>query len=66
MMGMAELERVVTIKRRDGPDQPWRYWLTQPMSDRIVMVEELRREHHGWTNETEPRLQRVHRVFRRA
>jgi hypothetical protein len=60
------MERVVTIKRADEPDQPWRYWLTRPAEERIAMVEELRREHHGWTHGLEPRLQRVHRVLRRS
>jgi hypothetical protein len=32
--------------------------------DRIGVVEEIRREYHGWTDETEPRLQRVCRVFK--
>lgn len=34
--------------------------------DRIGIVEEIRREYHGWTHETEPRLQRVYRVLKRA
>lgn len=34
--------------------------------DRIGIVEEIRREYHGWTDETEPRLQRVYRVIKRA
>lgn len=33
--------------------------------DRIGIVEEIRREYHGWTDETQPRLQRVYRVLER-
>lgn len=41
------MERVVTVRRLSEPDEPWRYWLTRPMAERLAMVEELRREHHG-------------------
>jgi len=34
--------------------------------ERIGVVEQLRREYHGWTDETEPRLQRVYRVLKRT
>ena len=60
------MERVVTIKSAVASDEPWRYWMTRPAAERLAMVEELRREHHGWANGTEPRLQRVHCVLRRA
>lgn len=33
---------------------------------RIGIVEQIRREYHGWTDETEPRLQRVYRVLKRS
>ena len=29
------------------------------------VVEQIRREYHGWDDETEPRLQRVYRVLKR-
>ena len=60
------MERVVVVKRLNDRDEAWRYWLTRPMAERVAMVEELRREYHGWSDGTEPRLQRVHRVLRRA
>ena len=39
------------------------------LQERIVLndnLEELRREYYGWADGAEPRLQRVHRVLRRA
>lgn len=63
---MCWMERLVTVKRLSEPDEPWRYWRTRPMAERLAMVEQLRREHHGWTNGTGPRLQRVHCVLRRS
>lgn len=32
--------------------------------ERLGIVEEIRREYHGWDDETEPRLQRVYRVLK--
>jgi hypothetical protein len=44
---MTSVERVVTKKVLGDPDEPWRYWLTRPIEERIGAVEQLRREHHG-------------------
>jgi hypothetical protein len=40
--------------------------VTRPVAERIDAVEKLRREHHGWTHGTEPRLPRVLAIVRRA
>lgn len=63
---MSSVERVVTIRYRGEDDAPWRYWVTRPFAERIAMVEELRREYHGWDDETEPRLSGVYRIIRRS
>ncbi|MFA5775646.1 MAG: hypothetical protein WC864_09770 [Ilumatobacteraceae bacterium] len=63
---MSALERIVTVKQHGDVDEPWRYWTTRPIVDRLEMVEELRREHHGWEFEAEPRLSRVYRVVSQA
>ena len=39
------------------------YWQTQPYEARL---DEIRREYYGWTDETEPRLQRVCRIVKQA
>lgn len=41
------------------------YWQTQPYEARLAALEEIRREYYGWTDETEPRLQRVYRIVKR-
>ena len=50
------MERVVEVKRLDEPDEPWKYWLTRPVSERMAMVDELRREHHGWGDDVWHRI----------
>lgn len=45
-------------KDRDG-------YLRLSDEERIGVVEQIRREYHGWDDETEPRLQRVYRVLKR-
>ena len=60
------MERVVTVKRLSEPDEPWRYWRSRPVAERLAMVEQLRREYHGWGDGSGSRLQRVHRVLRRS
>jgi len=63
---VTSVERVVTKKVVGDPDEPWRYWLTRPIEERIDAVEELRREHHGWVSGSEPRLPRVLEIIRLA
>lgn len=63
---MSSVERVVSKKHVGESDEPWRYWLTRPIEERIDAVEQLRREHHGWLRGTEPGLPRVLEIVRRA
>lgn len=51
---MSLIDRVVKKKKLSDPDQPWRYWLTRPVEERLAAVEELRCEYHGWTHGSEP------------
>lgn len=39
--GMTSIARVVTERRLEDPDEPWRYWVTRPVSERIEAVEKL-------------------------
>ena len=41
------------------------YWLSRPAFERILMVEQLRADYHGWNYESIPRLQRVYRIVKR-
>lgn len=62
---MRSMEKVVTRRHKGDVDAPWKYWLTRPVEERLAMVEELRAEYHGWTDESRPRLPRVCRIIRR-
>ncbi len=66
MKGMNSIQKVVKRKRKGDDDSAWKYWVTRPETERLAMVEELRAEYHGWTNEPEPRLSRICRIIRRA
>lgn len=48
-------------------DQPtdFAYWQSQPPEARLAALEEIRREVHGWNDETQPRLQRVLTIVKR-
>ncbi len=41
------------------------YWQTQSYEARLAALEEIRQEYYGYTDETEPRLQRVYRIVKR-
>jgi hypothetical protein len=41
------------------------YWQAQPYEARLAALDEIRQEYYGWTDETEPRLQRVCRIVKR-
>ena len=42
------------------------YWQTQPYEARLAALDEIRQDYYGWTDETEPRLQRVCRIVKQA
>jgi hypothetical protein len=63
---VSSIEKIVTRKRKGDEDAPWVYWLTRPVSERLAMVDEIRAEYHGWTDEPEPRLSRVCQIIRRS
>lgn len=48
-------------------DQPsdFSYWQSQPPAARLAALEAIRREFHGWTDDTQPRLQRVCTIAKR-
>jgi hypothetical protein len=60
------IRKVVTRRRLGEPESDIAYWRTRPMAERIAHVEALHAEHYGWADGAGPRLQRVHRVLRRA
>jgi hypothetical protein len=41
------------------------YWQSQPPAARLAALEATRREFHGWTDDTQPRLQRVCTIVKR-
>lgn len=63
---MSGIEKIVAVKRLGDQDRPASYWLTRPVVERLVAVDLIRREFHGWTDESEPRLQRICRITHRA
>jgi len=63
---VSKIEKVVTIKRLGQEDPPWMYWRTRSHAERLEAVEKIRKEFHGWTNESEPRLSRIYRIIHLA
>ena len=55
------------VRRFKLTEQPsdFAYWQTQSYEARLAALEEIRREYYGYTDETEPRLQRVYRIVKR-
>ena len=52
------------VKVKDQPTD-FAYWQKQSYQDRLAALEEIRREYHGWQDETWPRLQRVYTIVKR-
>lgn len=65
LIAVRDMKRIVTKKRKGDADTSSSYWVTRPVQERLAMVEQLRAEFHGWTDESQPRLSRVCRVVRR-
>ena len=42
------------------------YWQSQPYAARLQALEDIRREVHGWNDESQPRVERVYRIVKRT
>ncbi len=58
------MARVARIYQMGSEPKDRQAYLALSEEDRIGIVEDIRREYHGWTDETQPRLQRVYRVLK--
>jgi hypothetical protein len=56
---------VVNKKRLSEHRNEFLFWQSQSYEARLAALEALRREYYGWTDDTEPRLQRVCRIAKR-
>ena len=57
------------IKRTTIREQhtDFEFWKSQPVSERLKTVDEIRCEFHGWKDDhVQPRLQRVYKIVKRA
>jgi hypothetical protein len=62
-----KVDRTVVSKYKLGEEpSDFDYWQSRPPKERLQALEAIRREHHGWTDDTYPRLQRVYRIVERA
>lgn len=61
------LDRTVVTKGKikEAPND-FAYWQRQSYEQRLSTLEEIRHEYHAWKDETQPRLQRVCRIIKRA
>ncbi len=55
----------VCIVKIDQQGTDFKYWQSQPVWKPLAALEMLRRQHYGWTDEREPRLQRVFTIVKR-
>jgi hypothetical protein len=65
MSASVEFPRVVRKFRLGEEPKDCEYWLTLSMKERLDALLDLINRHHGWTNETAPRLARVLTVVER-
>ena len=56
LIAVRDMKRVVTTQRKGDADTPSSYWVTRPVQERLAMVEQLRAEFHGWTDESQPQV----------
>jgi hypothetical protein len=60
--GHGAMAIVAVKKSMFDDDHDDAYWLTRPAHERIAIVEEMRRDFHGWTDGSEPDIPRVLRI----
>lgn len=56
----------VSIHKLGEEPSDFAYWQSRPPEEPLQTLEAIRREYHGWTDDTYPRLQRVDRIVERA
>jgi hypothetical protein len=62
-----KVDRTVVSKYRLSEEpSDFEYWQSRSTEERLQALEAIRREHHGWTDDTYPRLQRVYRIVERS
>ncbi len=59
---IAQVYRKVDIKKQPSD---FEYWQTCTYAERLTALEEIRREYHGWKDDSEQRLQRVCTIVKR-
>ena len=59
------IEKVYRKFDMDRQPTDFAYWQTQPYEKRLAAIEEIRREYHGGTDDSEQSLQRVYRIIKR-
>ena len=42
------------------------YWRAQPPEVRLATIEEIRSAYHGWTDDSQPRVERVCRIVKQV
>jgi hypothetical protein len=62
MQTIAKVYKKVSLN--DEPSD-FAYWQTCSYQDRLIALEQIRRQYHQWKHHAEPRLQRVYRVTKR-
>src|SRR5262249_11608314 len=63
---VGSISKVVTRRRLHEPDPTRAWWRSRTPAERLAHLQELRCEYYGWSDGAGPRLQRVHRILRRA
>ncbi len=59
--GIAMVCKKVSMKKQPTD---FAYWQTRSYEARLAALEEIRREYHGWDDESEQRLERVYRIIK--
>lgn len=65
---MEQTRRIAKVYRKvsfDAQPSVFAYWQSQSYEARLACVEQIRQEYHGWTNQSEQRIQRVYTIVKR-
>ena len=60
------MRKVVRMTTLEEQPTDFVYWQTQPYEARLAALEEIRREYHQWSYDTQPRLQRFLRIIKQG
>jgi hypothetical protein len=66
MKKISQIASVYKKMKLSEQESDFAYWQSRPYQERLEAWAQIRRDYHGWNDDSEPRLERVYRIIKRS